>query len=150
MLDLSNFMLDLSASPRRRRAGVGARGVSYILLVSWLFTLLVCLYNDFHKTSTDAVKDTPAAHERNGLEHSGGAQDTDICCTIMQNPPIFSKVGNIDVSLQDLIYVLPPYIFVVQTALLITASVFYFCVDPLGKTRHSLTANVLWPNAPPR
>ena len=150
MLDLSNFMPDLSASLRCREAGVGLRGLARMLLVSWLFTLVVCFYSDFHQTSTEVIQDSPTAHEHTGLEHSDNTQDADACCTMMQNLPIFSKVDNIKVPLQNLLYVLFPYIFIFQTALLVTASVFYFCTDPPGKTRHSLTANLLWPNAPPR
>lgn len=140
----------LSASPQRRGADVGLRGLARIVLVSWLFTLLVCFYSDFHQTSTDVVKDTPVAHEHNGLGHSDSAQDTDACCTIMQNLPIFFKMDNITAPLQNLIYVLLPYIFIVQTALLVTARVHVVCTGPPGKPCHLLTANFLWPNAPPR
>lgn len=145
-------MRDLSASPQRRgarRAGISLRGLARILLVSWLFTLLVCFYSDLHLTSTDVVKDAPVAHEHNGLEHSDSAQDS-ACCTIMQNLPIFFKMGNIEAPLQNLMYVLLPCFFVVQTALLVTARVHFVCTGPPGKPCHLLTANVLWPNAPPR
>ena len=140
----------LSTSPQRGRAGIGLRGFARILLVSWLFTLLVCFYSDSHLTPTDVIKDTPVAHEQNGLEHSDSAQDADACCTIMQNLPIFYKMGDIKAPLQNLAYVLLPYIFIFQSALLVTAGACFICTDPPGKPRRTLTANVLWPNAPPR
>ena len=160
MPDLSNSMPYLSASPQRGGAGIGLRGVARILLVSWLFTLAVCFYSDFHQTSTNVnfrqtstnvVKDTPVAYEHNGLEHndSDSTQEDD-CCTFMENLPIFSKMGNIEVPLQNLVYVLLPYIFIFQTVLLVTARVYFSCTDPPGKPCHLLTANLLWPNAPPR
>ena len=149
MSELSSFMPDLSASPQRREAGVGTRGLARILLVSWLFTLVVCFYSDIHQSSTNLVEDISVAHEHNGLEHSDTAQDTDACCTILQNLPPFFKVSNIEAPLQHLMHVLLPYVFVVQTALLVTASVQFVCPGPPGKPCNLLTANVLWPNAPP-
>lgn len=144
-------MLNLSAPPQRRWAGVSLRGLARIVLVSWLFTLLVCFYSDFSQTPTDLVGDTPVAHEHNGhSEHSGSAQDTDVCCTILQNLPTFFKMGNIETPLQSLMYVLLPYVFIVPTALLVTARLRFFCTDPPGKPSPLLTTNALWPNAPPR
>jgi hypothetical protein len=145
-------MPDLSASPQCRGAGVSLHGLARILLVSWLFTLVVCFCSDFHQTSTDVVTDSPVAHEHNGLEHSdsGSAQDTDACCTILQNLSIFFKMGDIKAPLQNLMYVLFPFILIVQTAQLVTPRVHFNCTDPPGKPCHLLTANLLWPNAPPR
>lgn len=142
-------MPDLSASQQRCEAGAGTRGVARILLASWLFTLTVCFYNDIHQSSMDMVDDAPAAHERNGLGHSDdSAHETDVCCTILQNLSPFYKFGNIDAPLQHLMYTLLPYVFVVQSALLVTAIV--HCTGPPGKHCRSFTANLLWPNAPPR
>ena len=144
-------MPDLSASPPRRRVGVSLRGVARILLVSWLFTLLVCFYSDFSQTPADPAGNAPVAHEQNGYsEHGGSGQDTDVCCTILQNLPTFFKMSDIEVPLQTLMYVLLPYFFVFQTAPLVTARVCFFCTDPPGKPSPLLTTNALWPNAPPR
>lgn len=143
-------MPDLSASPQRRGAGVGLRGLARILLAGWLFSLVVCFYSDLHLTSTNVVVDATVAYEHNGLEHSDSAQETDACCTTLQNLPIFSRMGDIEVPLQHLLHVLPPYFFVALIALLTTARVHYASSDPPGKPRHLLTANTLWPNAPPR
>lgn len=151
MLNMSKFMPDLSASPQRREVGVGTRGIAHILLVSWLFTLVVCFYSDIHQSSTNLVDDTPVAHEHNGYsEHSDSAQDTDVCCTILQNLPPFFKMGNIEAPLQHMMYVLLPSVFVVETALLVTARIRFIGTGPPRKFCHLLTANLLWPNAPPR
>ena len=141
-------MPDLQAAQQRCEAGAGARGLARMLLASWLFTLAVCFYSDIHQSSMDMVDDIPAAHENNGLGHSDSAQETDVCCTLLQNLPPFYKMGNIEAPLQHLMYTLLPYVFVVQTTLLVTAIV--HCTGPPGKPCNLLTANVLWPNAPPR
>ncbi len=148
MPNLSNFMPDLPASQQLCEAGAGTRGLARILLVSWLFTLVVCFYSDIHQSSTNPLEEIPVAHEHNGLGHSDSAQDTDVCCTILQNLPPFYKMGNIEAPLQPLMYTLLPYVFVVQSALLVTAIVHY--TGPPGKHCRSFTANLLWPNAPPR
>lgn len=151
MPDLSNYMPDLSTTSQRRGAAISLRGLARILLVSWLFTLLVCFYSDFSKTSVDAVKDIPV-HEHNGLSNSNSnnAQDTDTCCTIDRNLPIFFNMSDIKSPLQNLMYVLFPYIFIIQIALLVTIKGNLFCTDPPDKLHHLLSANLLWPNAPPR
>ena len=119
MSDLSNSMLDLFSSAQRREAGFRTRrGLAWVLLASWLFTLAVCFYSDIYQPSMDIVDDATAAHEHNGLGHSDdSAHETDVCCTILQNLPLFYKMGNIEVPLQHLMYTLLPYVFVVQTAL---------------------------------
>jgi len=83
----------LSTSPQRGRAGIGLRGFARILLVSWLFTLLVCFYSDSHLTPTDVIKDTPVAHEQNGLEHSDSAQDADALLHHHAKPAHFLQDG---------------------------------------------------------
>ena len=149
MLDLSNSMPDLFPSAQRGEAGVRARrGLAWALLASWLFTLVVCFYSDIHPSSMDMVDDAAVAHEHNGLNHGDSAQETDVCCTILQNLPPLYKMGHIEAPLQHLMYTLLPYVFVVQSALLVTAIV--HCTGPPGKHGQLLTANLLWPNAPPR
>ncbi len=142
-------MSDLPASQQRCDAGRGTRGFARLLLASWLFTLAVCFYSDIHPSSMDMINDAPAAHEHNGLGHSDdSAHKTDVCCTLLQNLPPFYKTGNIEAPLQHLMYALLPYVFVVQSTLLVTTIV--HCTGPPGKHDQLLTANLLWPNAPPR
>lgn len=149
MSNQSNFMPDLPASQQRCEAAVGARGVARMLLASWLFTLAVCFYSDIHPSSMDMLDNTPAVHQHNALGHSDdSAQETDVCCTLLQNLPPLYKIGHIEAPLQHLIYTLFPYVFVVQSALLVTALV--HCTGPPCKHSPLLTANLLWPNAPPR
>lgn len=148
MPDLSNFMPDLSASLQCREAGVGTRVLARILLASWLFTLAVCFFSDIHPSSMDMVNDAAVAHDHNGLNHGDSAHEADVCCTLLQNLPPFYKMGHIVAPLQHLMYKLLPYVFVVQSALLVTAIV--HCTGPPDKQGQLLTANLLWPNAPPR
>ena len=137
--------------PQRRGVGISLRGVARILLVSWLFTLLVCFYSDCSQASADPAGNTPVAHEQSGSsEHSGSAQDADVCCTLLQNLPTFFKMGKIEAPLQNLMVVLPPYFLVVLSALVVTATLRFFCTDPPGKPSPLLATNALWPNAPPR
>ena len=127
------------------------RRVARILLVSWLFTLLLCFYSDFAQTAAESVGNTPVAHAQSGSsEHGGGAQDADACCTQLQNLPTFFKMGKIEVPLQNLLYAFPPYFLVGLSVLLVTAKLRFFCTDPPGKPSPLLATNALWPNAPPR
>ena len=143
---------DLPAFPRWRIAGFSARGLARIALTSWLFTLVVCFYGDLTQTPThQAQQGTALADEHTGYsEHDDdGTQPADDCCTVLQNLPAFSKAGNIPISLQHLMYVLPPFLFVVHAVLLTPAKTRFFSTDPPGKAGHGLIANSLWPNAPP-
>ena len=127
------------------------RRVARILLVSWLFTLLLCFYSDFAQTRADPAGNTPVAHAQSASsEHGGGAQDADACCTQLQNLPTFFKMGKIEAPLQNLLYALPPYLLVVLSVSLVTAKLRFFCTDPPGKLSPLLASNALWPNAPPR
>ncbi|HUW37805.1 MAG TPA: hypothetical protein VMV91_10780 [Rhodocyclaceae bacterium] len=131
--------------------GISPRSLARILLVSWLFTLLVCFYSDFTQTAADPAGNTPVAHERSGSsEHGGSAQDEDACCTVLQNLPTFFKMGKIEAPLQNLLYALPSFVLVVLSVLLATAKLRFFCTDPPGKPSPLLATNALWPNAPPR
>ena len=137
--------------PQRRGVGISPRGVARVLLASWLFTLLVCFYSDFSQTPADPAENTLLAHAQSGSsEHGGSAQDTDACCTLLQNLPTFFKMGKIEAPLQYLMVVLPPCFLVVLSTLRVTATVRFFCTDPPGKSSALLATNALWPNAPPR
>lgn len=142
----------LLAFPRWRITGFSARGLARIALVSWLFTLAVCFYGDLTQTPAHQAQGATLAHKHNGYsEHDDdGTQPADDCCTVLQNLPAFSKAGNIPISLQHLMYVLPPLLFVVHAVLLPPAKTRFFSTDPPGKADHGLIANSLWPNAPPR
>ena len=146
---LSNFMPDLSDSPQRGRAGLGVRGVARILLVSWLFTLAVCFFSDFHRTATE-VKDTPVAHAHTGTTNDSEAPHEDACCTILENLSAFSYSNNVQISLHNLAYVVAPIIIVLQAVLLTPLKTLFIATDPPGKSTQVLIANSLWPNAPPR
>ena len=143
---------DLPAFPRWRIAGFSARSLARIALVSWLFILAVCFYGDLTQTQAHQVKGAALAHEHAGYsEHDDdGTQPADDCCTVLQNLPAFSKAGNIPISLQHLIYVLPTFLFVVHAVLLTPAKTRFFSTDPPGKADLGLIANSLWPHAPPR
>ncbi|MHB1230970.1 MAG: hypothetical protein ACYCZQ_00090 [Burkholderiales bacterium] len=143
---------DLAAFPRWRIAGFSARGLARISLVSWLFTLAVCFYGDLTQTPAHQAQGAALAHEHTGYsEHDDdGTQHADDCCTVLQNLPAFSKAGNIPISLQHLMYVLPAFLLVLHAVLLTPARTRFFSTDPPGKAGHGLIANSLWPNAPPR
>jgi len=127
------------------------RSLARVLLVSWLFTLVVCFYGDLFQTSADPVADTPVAYKHDGYSgHSNSAQDKDVCCSLVHHLPSFFKMGNIWGALQHLMYVLLPAIFLVQTALLVATGIRFFSTPPPGNPSPLLTTNALWPNAPPR
>ncbi len=144
-------MIDKSPESYPQRRGISPRGVARILLATWLFTLLVCSYNDFSQTPADPAGNTPLAHAQSGSSgHGSSAQDTDACCTVLQNLPTFFRMGKIEAPRQSLMVVLPPYFLVVLSALLVAAKLRFFCTDPPGKPSPLLATNALWPNAPPR
>ena len=144
-------MLDKPPEFYPQRRGISPRGVARILLATWLFTLLVCFYSDFSQTPADPAGNIPLAHAQSGSSgHGGSAQDTDACCTVLKNLPTFFKMGKIEAPLQNLMVVLTPYFLVVLSALLVTATLRFFCTNPPGEPSPLLAANALWPNAPPR
>ena len=114
---------DLAAFPRWRMAGFSVRGLARIALVSWLFTLAVCFYDDLTPTPAHQAQGATLAHEHNGYSAHGddGTQPADDCCTVLQNLPVFSKAGNTPISLQHLMYALSPFLFVVHAVSLFTA-----------------------------
>ena len=147
---LSNFMSDLSAFPQRGGAGVRLHGLARILLVSWLFTLAVCFYSDFHHTSTEGVNDTPVAHAHKNTTNDSDAPHEDACCTVLENLSAFSHANTIQIPLHNLVYVLLPRIFVLQAVLFTPLKTLFISTGPPGKSTQVLIANSLWPNAPPR
>ena len=134
-------------------AGFSVRGLARIALVSWLFTLAICFYGELIQAPPSHQADGAAlAHEHNGYsEHDDdGTQHANDCCTALQKLPTFSKAGNVPITLQHLMYVLPPFLFVVHAVLFTAAQTRFFSIDPPGKADLGLIANSLWPNAPPR
>ena len=150
MPNLSNFMPNLSTPLQRGGAGIGLRGLARILLVSWLFTLAVCFYSDFHQTSTEGVNDTPIAHAHKDTTNDRDVPHEDACCTVLENLSAFSHANNFQIALHNLVYILLPGIIVLQAVLLAPLKTLFIATDPPGKSNHALIANSLWPNAPPR
>lgn len=145
---LSNFMP--SASPQRGGAGLGLRGIARLLLVSWLFTLAVCFYSDFHQTPTEGIKHTPAAHAHKDTTNDSDAPHEDACCAVLENLSAFSHANNLQIPLHNLVYILLPGIIVLQAVLLAPLKTLFISTGPPGKSTQVLIANSLWPNAPPR
>lgn len=137
-------------SAPRRFGGVSLRGIAWVALASWLFSLVVC--------SVSAIEfgETPTHHSESatplGLDdHSkNGGQQEEACCRVLQNLPSASQATNSQMLLHSLAYILLPYIAVVCAVLFAPTVVRYFGTDPPGKSNHALIANSLWPNAPPR
>ena len=134
----------------RRLGSFSLRSLAWIVLASWLFTLAVCFFSDvrLNETPLYQAEHSTTSHWHGQIPHDGGTQQVDDCCTILQNLSAFSKVSNIQIPLHNLVYVLLPYIIVVQAVLLVAAKVHFFGTAPPGKPKHVLIANSVWPNAP--
>ena len=146
----AQYQLSERSAGCRRLGSFSLRSLAWVVLVSWLFTLAVCFISDVRLNETplyQAEHSTPS-HGHDQPQHDGSTQQVDDCCTILQNLSAFSKVSNIQIPLHNLVYVLLPYIVVVQAVLLVAAKVHVFGNDPPGKPKHTLIANSVWPNAP--
>ena len=134
----------------RRLGSISLRSLARIVLASWLFTLAVCFFSDvrLNETPLYQAEHSTTSHGHGQTPHDGSTQHVDDCCTILQNLLAFSKVSNIQIPLHNLVYMLLPYIVVVQAVLLVAAGVHFFGTDPPGKPKHALIANSVWPNAP--
>ena len=138
-------------SSQRSRHAVWLRGIARILLLSWLFTLGTCFYSNFHQASAhteSAVTHEHLTHSAQ-INHHDDTQDEDVCCTILDNLPVFHKIGDMQTPLHNLMYVLLPFVFIISAATLITPRISIFYTDPPGKPGSLISANALWPNAPP-
>ena len=146
----AQYQLSERSAACRRLGSFSLRSLARVVLASWLFTLAVCFFSDVRLNETplyQAEHSTPS-HGHDQPQHDGSTQHVDDCCTILQNLSAFSKVSNIQIPLHNLVYVLLPYIVVVQAVLLVAARVHFFGTDPPGKPKHALIANSVWPNAP--
>jgi hypothetical protein len=134
----------------RRLGSFSLRSLARIVLASWLFTLAVCFFSDIRLNETPLyqAEHSTTSHGHDQPPHDGSTQHVDDCCTVLQNLSAFSKVSNIQIPLHNLVYVLLPYIVVVQAVLLVAAKVQFYGNDPPGKPKHALIANSVWPNAP--
>ena len=140
----------------RRFGGVSLRGIAWVVLASWIFSLAVCSISvmQFGESPDQhfGADSTPASNQAGEhVQHGGGDKKSgDACCTLLQNLSAFSQASNLQ-ALYDLAYVLVPFIAVISAVLFLSALVVrHFGIDPPGgKSRHFLIANSLWPHAPP-
>lgn len=130
-----------STLPRLR--GVSLRSIAWVVLASWLFSLVVCTVSTFDFSSPPAHSVGTAPHS-----HNKTAQQ-DACCAILENLSAFSHASTVSLPLQNIFTVLLPLVVFLLTAFPLSRTVRWRGTDPPGKPRHTLTANSLWPHAPP-
>ena len=144
--------IDRYSAPRRL-AGFDVRGIAWVVLASWLFTLVVCSVGawGYNAASTHHSEPTTAAHvHHKDVKPDSSSPQADVCCTLLENLSAFSPATNIQIPLHHLVYVLLPSIIVLQAVLLAPLKTRFIAAGPPGKPNHVLIANSLWPNAPPR
>lgn len=140
----------------RLLGGRSLRAVAWVVLASWLFSLAVCSISvmGFDESSSHHFGPGSSSGSNpvdNHAQHGGGdKKHADPCCSVLQNLSAFSQVSSLQAMLYDLTYVLLPVIAVIYAVLFLPALIVrYFGADPPGKPNHALTANTLWPHAPP-
>ncbi|MHB1300615.1 MAG: hypothetical protein ACYCY8_07080 [Burkholderiales bacterium] len=138
---------------QRQLGGFHLRGIAWLVLVSWLFTLVVCLANDLMNDQAQSHHLESVSHSQVNSypEHGNDVQDEDACCSMMEdNPSLPSQAVNIIPPVYELMYMLLSGIAVLQLVLLVGTGIPFFSSSPPGKSDCALIANSLWPNAPPR
>lgn len=137
-----------AAQPLR---GSRLRGIAWMVLASWLFTLSVCVVNSW--TNDHIQNRSPEAvvysHLDNHSEHDNGTQQDDACCNVQENLSIPSQANNALLSTYALLYVILPCIAVFQRVFFTGTEIRFHSAVPPGKPDYTRIANSLWPNAPP-
>ena len=138
----------------RQLGGFRARGIIWIVLVSWLFSLSACFVNSLalDQTQSHNPESVIHSHADSHPEHDGGTQHEDACCAVLENLSVYSQANNIPlpVPAYSWVYVLLPCLIVFQLCLSVGTGIRFSDTGPPGKSSHAFTANSLWPNAPPR
>ena len=138
----------------RQLGGFRARGIIWIVLVSWLFSLSACFVNSLalDQTQSHNPESVIHSHADSHPEHDGGTQHEDACCAVLENLSVYSQANNIPlpVPAYSWMYVLLPCLIVFQLCLSVGTGIRFSDTGPPGKSSHTFTANSLWPNAPPR
>lgn len=153
-------LIDHHYSACRRMGGFSLRGIAWVVLVSWLFTFLVCsVVTSGHHNEIPASHTAPAAfahidhvdHADNHAQHDDGSSHADACCTLLENLSAFTQANNIQIPLHHLVLALLPADIALQAVVpAILVKIEFFATGPPGKSNHALIAHSLWPNAPPR
>jgi hypothetical protein len=140
-------------STLRQLGGFRLRGIAWIVLVSWLFSLSACFVNSLalDQTQSHNLESVVDSHADSHPEHDGGTQHEDACCTVLENLSVYSQANNIPlpVPAYSWVYVLLPCLVVLQLTL-VSSGIRFSDTGPPGKSNHTFIANSLWPNAPPR
>jgi hypothetical protein len=136
----------------RQLGGFRSRGIVWIVLVSWLFSLSICFVNDlaYDQTESYSLESVIHSHADSHPEHDGGTQHEDTCCSVLENLSVPSHANDIPLLAHSLAYVLLSCLVVFQLALFVSTGIRFSGVAPPGKSSHTFIANSLWPNAPPR
>ena len=138
----------------RQLGGFRARGIIWIVLVSWLFSLSACFVNSLalDQTQSHNPESVIHSHADSHPEHDGGTQHEDACCAVLENLSVYSQANNIPlpVPAYSWVYVLLPCLIVFQLCLSVGTGIRFSDTGPPGKSSHTFIANSLWPNAPPR
>ena len=137
---------------QRRFVGFRLRSVSWIVLAGWLFTLLVCAVSDLAHRQGQSHHPESATHSYadSHSEQDGSARHAGVCCTELESLSPPSQATDIPLPAYRFVYILLPYIIVLQAVLFAGARIQVAATGPPGRPKHTLIANSLWPNAPPR
>ena len=137
---------------QRRIVGFRLRNIGWVVVACWLFTLLVCAANDSipPQSQSHHTEIVAHAHADSHFEHDDLAQHEDACCTVLENLSVPSQVSGMPPPIYSLVYVLLPFIIVLQAVLLAGVRIRFAGTGPPGRPSHTLIANSLWPHAPPR
>ena len=136
----------------RRIVGVPLSSIAWMVLACWSFTLLVCAANDSLRPQTQSHP-SEAFSQEHADKHShpdDPAQHEDACCTVLENPSAPSQASDIPLPIFSLAYIVLPFVFVLEAALLAVTRIRFAGAGPPGRPGRTLVANSLWPHAPPR
>ena len=120
---------------------------TWFVIVSWLFTAIVCTVGEYYSSADSSSENTEFTHHHGqGDSDHDPASQADECCA----PAALSFVGTLKIPSPTLLFiVLPCILAVLATTPGFTLRRPRFAASPSAPYRHAFLINTIQPNAPP-
>ena len=146
------YMVKDRSAGRIQFVSVSHHYITWVVLVSLLFSLLVCSGVIIEIAMPSAHHDDVAfLHVDEHAKQSGNTRHEHVCCNALNNLLAYSpQDSKIQAMLYNLLSVLLPVAILYPVFLLPILSLIYDTAPSDAEPRHVLIANSIWPHAPPR